>query len=89
MSALGHKRTFAVQLGMSALHPKADMWLDLAKAVLAGTVEAHVDLACPLERHVKVARIASMQAAQDSAHALQGACLSCLRHSVSHVWQMG
>ena len=25
MSALGHKRTFAVQLGMSALHPKADM----------------------------------------------------------------
>ena len=25
MSALGHKRTFAVQNGMSALHPKADM----------------------------------------------------------------
>ena len=25
MSALGHKRTFAVQLGMSALPPKADM----------------------------------------------------------------
>ena len=25
MSALGHKRTFAVQYGMSALHPKADM----------------------------------------------------------------
>ncbi len=24
MSALGHKRTFAVQNGMSALHPKAD-----------------------------------------------------------------
>ena len=25
MSALGHKRTFAVQNGMSALPPKADM----------------------------------------------------------------
>ena len=25
MSALGHKRTFAVQKGMSALPPKADM----------------------------------------------------------------
>ena len=25
MSALGHKRTFAVQNGMSALHPKADI----------------------------------------------------------------
>ena len=25
MSALGHKRTFAVQYVMSALHPKADM----------------------------------------------------------------
>jgi hypothetical protein len=25
MSALGHKQTFAVQNGMSALHPKADM----------------------------------------------------------------
>jgi len=25
MSALGHKQTFAVQIGMSALHPKADM----------------------------------------------------------------
>ena len=25
MSALGHKRTFAVQNVMSALHPKADM----------------------------------------------------------------
>ena len=25
MSALGHKRTFAVQLGMSALPPKADI----------------------------------------------------------------
>jgi hypothetical protein len=25
MSALGHKRTFAVQKGMSALHPKADI----------------------------------------------------------------
>jgi hypothetical protein len=25
MSALGHKRTFAVQNGMSALHPIADM----------------------------------------------------------------
>jgi hypothetical protein len=25
MSALGHKRTFAVQNGMSALRPKADM----------------------------------------------------------------
>ena len=25
MSALGHKRTFALQEGMSALHPKADM----------------------------------------------------------------
>ena len=25
MSALGRKRTFAVQLGMSALRPKADM----------------------------------------------------------------
>jgi hypothetical protein len=25
MSALGHKRTFAVQSGMSALPPKADM----------------------------------------------------------------
>ena len=25
MSALGHKQTFALQKGMSALHPKADM----------------------------------------------------------------
>ena len=25
MSGLGHKQTFAVQNGMSALHPKADM----------------------------------------------------------------
>src|SRR6516164_5342880 len=25
MSALGHKRTYAVQKGMSALHPKVDM----------------------------------------------------------------
>ena len=25
MSALGHKRTFAVQIGMSAFSPKADM----------------------------------------------------------------
>ena len=25
MSALGHKQTFAMQNGMSALHPKADM----------------------------------------------------------------
>ena len=25
VSALGHKQTFAVQNGMSALHPKADM----------------------------------------------------------------
>jgi hypothetical protein len=25
MSALGHKRTYAVQKGMSALHPKADI----------------------------------------------------------------
>ena len=25
MSALGHKRTFAMQNGVSALHPKADM----------------------------------------------------------------
>ena len=26
MSALGHRRTFAVQKSMSALLPKADMW---------------------------------------------------------------
>ena len=30
MSALGHKRTFAVQYVMSALHPKADMCSALA-----------------------------------------------------------
>ena len=30
MSALGHKQTFAVQNGMSALHPKADMCSALA-----------------------------------------------------------
>ena len=30
MSALGHKRTFAVQYLMSALHPKADMYGALA-----------------------------------------------------------
>ena len=30
MSALGHKRTFAVQNGMSALPPKADMCSALA-----------------------------------------------------------
>jgi hypothetical protein len=30
MSALGHKRTFAMQNVMSALHPKADMCSALA-----------------------------------------------------------
>jgi hypothetical protein len=30
MSALGHKRTFAVQKGMSAIPPKADMRSALA-----------------------------------------------------------
>ena len=33
MSALGHKRTFAVQKGMSALPPKAD--IDSPDAMLA------------------------------------------------------
>jgi len=30
MSALGQKQTFALQKVMSALHPKADMYVELA-----------------------------------------------------------
>ena len=40
MSALGHKRTFAVQNGMSALPPKADICECLAIERERGSVEA-------------------------------------------------
>jgi hypothetical protein len=40
MSALGHKRTFAVQKGMSALPPKADICECLAIERERGSVEA-------------------------------------------------
>ena len=33
MSAMGQKQTFAVQNGMSALHPKADMMCGATKDV--------------------------------------------------------
>jgi hypothetical protein len=51
MSALGQKQTFAVQNGMSALHPKADM----CAATKDVRYVPKADIASPLKNKKKAA----------------------------------
>jgi hypothetical protein len=56
MSALGHKQTFAVQKGMSALPPKADMCSALAHVRFVPKAGVRVD--APLCEGVIARRLA-------------------------------
>jgi hypothetical protein len=54
MSALGHKRTYAVQTVMSALPPKADMCSALAHVCFVPIADIHVSSVRPLKHFLNV-----------------------------------
>ena len=54
MSALGHKRTFAMQNGMSALPPKADMCSATRNVRFVPIADIHVSSVRPLKHFLNV-----------------------------------
>jgi hypothetical protein len=60
MSALGHKRTFAVQNGMSALPPKADMCGALAHVCFVPIADIEELQSKPLPFHRRI-RVRSLE----------------------------